>query len=167
MFKLYRKDIFIVLILVLVALASVGDLISDLSQGVSIAHVLQEATILVITLSALAPIVLNIRQQKREIELLKAQLEEAQNNLTNAPQEVADARRQLAEVIREQFSQWALTPGEKEVGQCLLKGLSLKEVAAVRGTTEKTARQQASSIYQKADVAGRHAFSAWFIEDFL
>ena len=49
----------------------------------------------------------------------------------------------------------------------LLKGLSLKEIAAVRNTHEKTTRQQASAIYRKAGVTGRHAFSAWFIEDYL
>jgi DNA-binding NarL/FixJ family response regulator len=49
----------------------------------------------------------------------------------------------------------------------LLKGLSFKEIAGVRETREKTVRQQASSIYKKAGVSGRHAFAAWFIEDFL
>jgi DNA-binding CsgD family transcriptional regulator len=37
----------------------------------------------------------------------------------------------------------------------------------VRDTHEKTVRQQASAIYRKAGVSGRHAFAAWFIEDFL
>ncbi len=32
-----------------------------------------------------------------------------------------------------------------------------------RNTVEKTVRQQASSIYQKAGVSGRHAFAAWFL----
>jgi DNA-binding CsgD family transcriptional regulator len=53
------------------------------------------------------------------------------------------------------------------VGRLLLKGLSLKEIAAIRNTLEKTVRQQASSIYKKAELNGRHAFSAWFIEDIL
>jgi len=28
-------------------------------------------------------------------------------------------------------------------------------------------RQQASTIYGKSGLEGRHAFSAWFLEDFL
>jgi len=32
---------------------------------------------------------------------------------------------------------------------------------------EKTVRQQASAIYSKAGLSGRHAFSAWFIEELL
>jgi len=70
-------------------------------------------------------------------------------------------------VISQQFTEWALSPSEKEVGLMLIKGLSLKEIAALRNTLEKTVRQQASSIYKKADINGRHAFSAWFIEDIL
>ena len=60
-----------------------------------------------------------------------------------------------------------LTGSEIEVGWLLLKGLSLKEIAFVRSTKEKTVRQQASSIYKKAGVSGRYAFSAWFKEDIL
>jgi DNA-binding CsgD family transcriptional regulator len=78
-----------------------------------------------------------------------------------------DARKTLGEIMAQQFDDWGLSKSEKEVGLLLLKGLSLKEIAIVRGTAEKTIRQQASSVYQKSGVSGRHAFSAWFIEDFL
>lgn len=37
----------------------------------------------------------------------------------------------------------------------------------LRNILEKTVRQQASAIYKKAGINGRHAFSAWFIEDAL
>jgi DNA-binding CsgD family transcriptional regulator len=80
---------------------------------------------------------------------------------------VLDARRKLGTVVSQQFTEWMLTDSEIEVGWLLLKGLSLKEIALVRNTQEKTVRQQASSIYRKAGVSGRHAFSAWFIEDIL
>jgi DNA-binding CsgD family transcriptional regulator len=73
----------------------------------------------------------------------------------------------MAKVLQTQFEEWGLTQTEKEVSLLLLKGLSFKEIAAVRKTLEKTVRQQASSIYKKAGVTGRHEFSAWFIEDIL
>jgi len=50
---------------------------------------------------------------------------------------------------------WKLTSSEKEVAFLLLKGLSLKEVAEVRNTSEKTARAQSTSIYNKAGLSGR------------
>lgn len=49
----------------------------------------------------------------------------------------------------------------------LLKGLSLKEIAAVRATSERTIRAQAAALYTKAGVTGRAALSAFFLEDLL
>jgi len=64
-----------------------------------------------------------------------------------------------------QFEEWGMTPAEREVGLLILKGLSHKEIAALRATTEATVRQQAQSIYRKANLPGKTAFSAYFLED--
>lgn len=73
----------------------------------------------------------------------------------------------LGEAIDQQFSRWNLTEAEREVALLLLKGLSLKEVAQVRATSERTIRAQARSLYAKAGVTGRAALSAFFLEDLL
>ncbi|MGB0849457.1 MAG: helix-turn-helix transcriptional regulator, partial [Thiolinea sp.] len=65
------------------------------------------------------------------------------------------------------FVDWVLTPSETEVAMLLLKGLSFEEIAGVRDTKEKTVRQQATAIYRKSGLNGRHEFAAWFFEDFL
>ena len=49
----------------------------------------------------------------------------------------------------------------------LLKGLSLKEIADIRHTTEKTARAQSGSIYAKSGLSGRSELAAFFLEDLL
>jgi DNA-binding CsgD family transcriptional regulator len=67
--------------------------------------------------------------------------------------------------LDEQFQAWGMTAAEREVGLLILKGLSHKEIAALRGTTEATVRQQAQAIYRKADLPGKTAFSAYFLED--
>ena len=64
-----------------------------------------------------------------------------------------------------QFREWGLTGAESEIGLLILKGLSHKEIAALRATTEATVRQQAQSIYRKAKLPGKTAFSAYFLED--
>ena len=78
---------------------------------------------------------------------------------------------QLAEgigvMIESKFDEWQLTASEKEIGLLLLKGLSLKEVADLRGTSESTVRQQSVKIYEKSGVKGRVELSAYFMEDFL
>ena len=56
---------------------------------------------------------------------------------------------------------------EEEVGLLLLKGLSMKEIADLRGTSERTAREQAGAVYAKAGLSGRAELSAFFLEDLL
>ena len=73
----------------------------------------------------------------------------------------------LGEAIDVQFGRWNLTEAEREVALLLLKGLSLKEVAAVRATSERTIRVQARSLYSTAGLTGRAALSAFFLEDLL
>lgn len=73
----------------------------------------------------------------------------------------------LGEAIDTQFSRWSLTDAEREVALLLLKGLSTKEVAAVRASSERTVREQCRSIYSKAGLTGRAALSAFFLEDLL
>ena len=75
--------------------------------------------------------------------------------------------RGLGEAIDRQFLTWNLTDAERDVGLLLLKGLSLKEIAAVRVTSERTIRSQARSIYAKAGLSGRAALAAFFLEDLL
>ncbi len=82
----------------------------------------------------------------------------------------ADARSLLdglGEAMEAQFSRWNLTEAEREVAGLLLKGLSLKEIAAVRATSERTIRAQARAIYSKAGLTGRAGLSAFFLEDLL
>lgn len=73
----------------------------------------------------------------------------------------------LGEAIESQFSRWNFTEAEKEVALLLLKGLSLKEIAAVRSTTERTIRAQAHALYAKAGLTGRASLAAFFLEDLL
>ncbi len=73
----------------------------------------------------------------------------------------------LGEAIDVQFKRWHLSDAEREVALLLLKGLSTKEVAAVRGGSERTVREHARSIYSKAGLTGRAALAAFFLEDLL
>ena len=68
-------------------------------------------------------------------------------------------------VIITQFTSWELTPAEKDVALLLLKGLSFKDIAELRGSAEKTIRQHALRIYQKSGLPGRTELFAFFFED--
>ncbi len=167
MITYYLKDTSLIIFAALIAIASSMDIVTDLSQGATLQHIIKEAAIVVVALFILGMLVTNLRRQANTIKNLRQQLTSANATSAQASDYLLTARRQLSDVIARQFDEWALTQSEKQVGMLLLKGLSLKEIAALRNTLEKTVRQQASSIYKKAGLAGRHAFSAWFIEDFL
>jgi DNA-binding CsgD family transcriptional regulator len=71
----------------------------------------------------------------------------------------------IKDAMDQQFQAWGMTVAEREVGLLILKGLSHKEIAALRATTDATVRQQAQAIYRKAGLPGKTAFSAYFLED--
>ena len=73
----------------------------------------------------------------------------------------------LGAAIDAQFARWNFTEAEREVALLLLKGLSVKEISAVRATSERTIRAQSASLYSKAGLTGRAALSAFFLEDLL
>ena len=81
--------------------------------------------------------------------------------------EAQDLIRGLGAAIDRQLEGWGLTAAEKEVALLLLKGLSHKEIADVRGVNENTVRQQARALYRKAGLDGRHDLAAFFLEDLL
>ena len=162
----FKESAFILLLSLIVA-TNLYDLLIDYSHNASAWHLLEESLVVLASTAAIVWLVVNVRRQQCELEDLKRELRAGADSAAKVAPAVLAARRRLSEVIQEQFSEWQLTTGEQEVALLLLKGLSFKEIAALRNTLEKTVRQQASGIYRKAGVSGRHAFAAWFIEDFL
>jgi DNA-binding NarL/FixJ family response regulator len=165
---LYIKELIIILMLAVVVLGSAADIVHDYREGADTAHLAIEAVLVIASFSLIGILSLGVVRQSRSNRRLKEELAAVSKNLAKQPStEVQAARHNLAMVAERQFAEWELTKTEQEVALLLLKGLSFKEIAAVRDTLEKTVRQQASSIYRKSGLSGRHAFAAWFIEDFL
>lgn len=158
---------FILSVLALLSVVSIGDLIADHHEGVGFQHMAEEGIVLVLCLIGLGNLLLGMRAQTRRIARLKNELQETEQQVVQANAFMRDGRFAFGKVIAEQFAEWSLSKSEQEVGLLLLKGFSLSEIASLRDTKEKTVRQQASSIYKKSGVSGRHAFSAWFIEDYM
>ena len=71
------------------------------------------------------------------------------------------------EVVEEHFSNWSLTPAEKEVAWLSIKGFSTAEIAQIRQTSEGTVKAQGNGIYRKADVTGRTQLLSVLVEDLL
>ncbi|MCE3011114.1 MAG: LuxR C-terminal-related transcriptional regulator [Proteobacteria bacterium] len=158
---------YIIAILALVAVMVSFDLAIDSKEGVILWHVLIEASA---GLAALAGIFFLLKGSFQLRHQLSDSQSENQKLKAEAQEWKSEAQRfieGLSKSIDLQLTKWNLTPAEKEVSLLLLKGLSLKEIADVRGTTEKTARVQSISVYSKSGLTGRSELAAFFLEDLL
>lgn len=73
----------------------------------------------------------------------------------------------LGRAIDAQFRSWRLTATESEIALMLLKGYGHKEIAALTGRSERTVRQHAGVVYEKAGIAGRAELAAYFLNDLM
>lgn len=73
----------------------------------------------------------------------------------------------LTEVLEEHFSQWDLTPAEREVAWLTIKGFTIAEIAELRGTRDGTIKAQSTAIYRKAGVKSRAQLLALVVEDII
>ncbi|RFF28862.1 helix-turn-helix transcriptional regulator [Wenzhouxiangella sp. 15181] len=104
---------------------------------------------------------------RRQLNQMHTRLDSVQAESRRWRERYQSTIRGLSEAIQEQFEAWQLSKAEAEIALLLLKGLSLKEIAAVRTTGERTVREQARAIYRKAGLTGRSELSAFFLEDLL
>lgn len=153
--------------LLLIAALVAFDVGTDLLQGASHWHVALEIAAGIAAVTGAAYLLrdtlrlrLRLATQARDLSVYRAQAAAWQ----------AQARLHvegLARSIDRQLDQWQLSVAEKEIAFLLLKGLSLKDIAALRGTAGKTVRAQSAAIYAKSGLAGRTELSAFFLEDLL
>lgn len=164
-----------------VALLAALDLGTDMADGTSALHVLLEGS--VVAIGAVGAVVAARRLRRlhttvsravhdaavarAEAEQLQARLTQSRADAERFREHNAQLVRGLSDAIDEQLERWQLTATEKEVALLLLKGLSHKEIAELRHTSEATARQQAGAVYKKSGLAGRNELSAFFLEDLL
>lgn len=130
-----------------------ADLVADAASGAGGIHVGTEGIGAGLALLGAGLFLRRYRQERAEARAWRAQAEQLLGGVSAA--------------VERQFGVWGLSPAEREVALLLLKGLSFQELAAVRGTSERTGREQARAVYKKAGVAGRAELSAWFMEDLL
>ncbi len=104
-------------------------------------------------------------QKNKTILSLTNQANQATLEADHFKNEIQKYKNGLVEAINQQFKIWGLTDSEADVALLLVKGLSMKEIAAARGTSEATVRQQSSAIYQKSNLDNRNQLTSYFLED--
>ena len=143
------------------------DLIEDSQTGVDVAHLAIEAIVMVLAVAGVAALWRGLRAAEARAARLDRDLEAARKEAERYRTEAREALEGLGQAIDNQFNRWELTPAEREVALLLLKGLSHREVAELRSTSEATVRQQALMVYRKSGLRNRSDLSAFFLEDLL
>jgi len=154
-------------ILVFIAVLTFIDIFNDYLDGVALWHISIET---IVGLTALAGVYYLMKSRftmQRTLEKEK-QFSSELNLEAQKWQRVSKTYLDgLSVEINKQLNKWEMTEAEKRVAFLLLKGFSIKEIADLRKTSEKTVRTQANSIYSKSGLPGRSALSAFFLEDLL
>lgn len=182
-----RLLLFLAIFLVVSTLAAL-DLVADIGEGASLFHLAVEGLLLLSGLFGIFTMIRALQQvsarartlhtraqtlrhkldeKSAEARALNDQLSQSEAQARQWQHEVRELMRGLGAAIDQQFDRWDLTEAEKEVALLLLKGLSHKEVAALRDTSDATTRQQARAVYKKGGLSGRNELSAFFLEDLL
>jgi DNA-binding NarL/FixJ family response regulator len=94
-------------------------------------------------------------------------LVQSQRRLGRAEAQLKRASSAFMDLLEQSFTQWSLTPAERDVAFFVLKGFSTTEIAGFRNTSEGTVKAQTNAIYRKAGVTGRGQLMSLFIDDLI
>lgn len=162
-----RERWVLVSILSAVFILVTADIVGDSKEGVDLWHLVLEGSVGLISLFGIFYVLRDSFKTRHNLIETNQKFSDYRVESEKWRAESRKYLEGLSSAIDEQLSKWGLTPAEKEVAFLLLKGLSLKDVANVRNTSEKTARVQSMAIYSKAGLSSRSELSAFFLEDLL
>ena len=128
------------------------------------ANVISGLAALVVLLGVAAWMALGLRRRRRMTRELERRCDALSAQLDRVP---ASAGAAVKTVIDGDFQEWRLSEAENDIAWFMLRGLPLREIADVRGTSERTVRQQAQAIYRKAGLDGRSDLAGRVLERFI
>jgi DNA-binding NarL/FixJ family response regulator len=155
------------IVLTLVAIFFMTDIFFDIQEGIPVSHIWHEVVMFGIAFAALIWQIRVIMKKNDHIELLNTELLDTKQSYQEWKAKTHASAQEIRQLIDKQFLLWHLSHSEKDVALLLIKGLSMKEIAEIRNTQEKTVRQQATTIYKKSELSGRQELAAFFLEDIL
>ncbi len=155
------------IVLLVIAVAGAGDLLLDSPRHWLSLHTLFE---LLLTAAAIVGVLAfwlawwNARASAKALEQRLEQQTAERDAWRRSAETALDG---LARAIDLQFDAWKLTAAEREVALYVLKGHSHKHIARSTGRSERTVRQHAAAVYDKAGLSGRAELAAFFLEDLI
>jgi DNA-binding CsgD family transcriptional regulator len=155
------------IVLTLFAVFFVTDIYFDVQDGIPFMHIWHEVALFVLAVGAIVWQIRIIIKNKVHITQLSSELLETKKSYLEWKQKTHTSALEIRHLIDSEFTTWQLSHSEKDVALLLIKGLSMKEIADIRSTHEKTVRQQATTVYKKSGLSGRQELAAFFLEDIL
>lgn len=147
------------------------DILHEIQMASSFRYIVIEALVFflgfLINLYLVHHTVLAFHDLKHHHKQVARGLELSQKELSDLKAEQEKLRQGLHNLIEDQLKEWDLSRSEIEISFLILKGLSNKEIANARNTSESTVRLQCSSIYKKSSLGSRAELAAYFMEDML
>lgn len=150
-----------------IALLMAVDILSDALAGGTWPHLTVEGGVMAMSLVGVGSLWQDLRTARGRVARLVSDLDVARREAAKFRADAREVLAGLGEAIDAQFARWRLTTAEREVGLLMLKGLSHREIAQARATSEATVRQQALGVYKKSGLRNRSELSAFFLEDLL
>lgn len=94
-------------------------------------------------------------------------LQAARARTEKAEEALRIARTAFRDVLDERFTEWDLTPAERDVALFAIKGFSTQDIADLRSVSDGTIKAQTNAIYRKAGVTGRPQLLSLFIDELV
>lgn len=162
-----RLRLVLALVLLGIAAAAGVDLALDAPRSWLSFHALYELAVAAGGLVMATALWLGWVRAEREVAAVRRSLSERGAEAEAWRSRAQRALEGLSREIDDQLQAWKLTPTEREIALELLKGRSHKEIAANTGRSERTVRQHAVVVYQKAGLGGRVELGAFFLEGLI
>jgi DNA-binding NarL/FixJ family response regulator len=115
---------------------------------------------LTVELAIMGLLLLGFAMARRSHLDLSAQRDALEQNLRSL-------RADFDDIIEARFADWGLTAAQRDVALLSLRGLRIKDIAAMRNTTEGTVKAHMSAVFRAAGVRTRGEFVGFFMEEFL
>lgn len=162
-----RLRIILVVALASIVIGGTADLIMDRPAHWLSFHVVFETLMIAGALVMATTLWLGWLRSERQAAGLRDSLEAHRHERDQWRASARQALDGLAREIDAQFTRWRLTPAEREVALLLLKGYGHKQIAGLTGRSERTVRQHAGVVYEKAGLGGRAELAAYFLQDLM
>lgn len=162
-----RLRVVLAVALLSIIVGGTADLVMDQPARWLSFHVVFETLMIAGALLMATTLWLGWWRSERAAAELRVSLEEQRGERDRWRASARSALEGLGQAIDEQFAQWRLTPTEREVALLLLKGFGHKQIAALTGRGERTVRQHAGVVYEKAGLGGRAELAAYFLQDLM